>query len=75
MKVRLRRAQCYEHEERLEEALEGNNGCLYSYNARGYSGLLLSVIKVLQIQCMCVEYYCNTTLTWLTINMLISKRV
>lgn len=24
MKVRLRRAQCYEHEDRLEEALEGN---------------------------------------------------
>ena len=23
MKVRLRRAQCYEHEDRLEEALEG----------------------------------------------------
>ena len=24
LKVRLRRAQCYEHEDRLEEALEGN---------------------------------------------------
>ena len=30
MKVRLRRAQCYEHEDRLEEALEGdisNHSC------------------------------------------------
>lgn len=25
LKVRLRRAQCYEHEDRLEEALEGND--------------------------------------------------
>lgn len=30
LKARLRRAQCYEHEDKLEEALEGN-GTLISF--------------------------------------------
>ena len=60
MKVRLRRAQCYEHEDRLEEALEGdisNHSCSCLVILDTIADLTISVIR----DCY-YNYSCTTRL-------------
>ena len=60
MKVRLRRAHCYEHEDRLEEALEGdisNQSCLCLVILDTIADLTISLIR----DCY-YKYSCTTRL-------------